>query len=148
MCRWWWAIFLTLATPAVAEPIEPGDVYVVDGDTIAVYGMKPNVRLVGFNAPETSNVCEAEQQLGRKAWARLVELVRAGHLDFTYVACSCRPGTEGTKSCNWGRDCGTLKSNGRDVGDILVAEGLAVPFHCGATSCPATPRPWCSTRRD
>jgi len=63
MCRWWLAIFLTLATPAVAEPIEPGDVYVIDGDTI----------VVGLNAPETSNVCEAERQLGLKAaqrWGR------------------------------------------------------------------------------
>jgi hypothetical protein len=25
----------------------------------------------------------------------------------------------------------------------LIAEGLAVPFVCGATSCPKTPRPWC-----
>jgi hypothetical protein len=46
-------------------------------------------------------------------------------------------------ACNHGRACGTLRSNGRDVGAILIAEGLAVPFVCGATSCPKTPRPWC-----
>jgi len=90
MCRWWWAIFLALATPAVAEPIEPGDVYVIDGDTINVFHVQPNVRLVGFNAPESSNaLCEAERQLGVRAARRLFELVRAGHLDFEYVACSC-----------------------------------------------------------
>ncbi len=44
---------------------------------------------------------------------------------------------------NYGRDCGTLKSSGRDVGAILMEEGLAVPFVCGATRCPKTPRPWC-----
>jgi hypothetical protein len=32
---------------ALGEPIEPSDVYVVDGDTIAVFHMQPNVRLVG-----------------------------------------------------------------------------------------------------
>ena len=144
MCRWWWAIFLTLATPAVAEPIDPADVTVIDGDTIAVYHMQPNVRLVGFNAPESSNAaCEAERQLGVRASQRLRELVHAGHLDFVYVECSCPASKQGTQFCNWGRDCGTLKSNGRDVGSILIAEGLVVPFVCGATSCPKTPRPWC-----
>jgi len=144
MCRWWLAIFLTLATPAAAESIDPADVTVIDGDTIAVYHMQPNVRLVGFNAPESSNVaCEAERQLGVRATQRLLELVRAGHLDFEYVECSCPAKTQGTRFCNYGRDCGTLKSHDRDVGAILIAEGLAVPFKCGATSCPKTPRPWC-----
>jgi hypothetical protein len=36
-----------------------------------------------------------------------------------------------------------LKANGRDVGSILISEGLAVPFHCRGTGCPPTPRPWC-----
>ena len=31
----------------------------------------------------------------------------------------------------------------RDVGAILIEESLAVPFVCGATDCPKTPRPWC-----
>jgi len=35
------------------------------------------------------------------------------------------------------------KASGRDVGVILIEEGLAVPFKCGATSCPKTPKPWC-----
>jgi hypothetical protein len=74
---------------------------------------------------------------------RLRDLIRAGNLDFTYVKCSCPAATQGTPACNYGRDCGTLKSNGRDVGAILIEEGLAVPFICGATHCPRTPRPWC-----
>jgi endonuclease YncB( thermonuclease family) len=143
MRRWLLALMLAFATPAVAEPIDPADVTVIDGDTIAVYHMQPNVRLVGFNAPETSNVCEAERQLGLRAAQRLLDLVRAGHLDFVYVRCSCLAGTQNTRFCNYGRDCGTLKSNGRDVGTILIEEKLAVSFVCGATSCPKTPRPWC-----
>jgi hypothetical protein len=27
---------------------------------------------------------------------------------------------------------------------MLIEEGLAVPFVCGATHCPKTPRPWCN----
>jgi endonuclease YncB( thermonuclease family) len=56
------ALLLTLATPAVAEPIDPEDVTVIDGDTINVFHVQSNVRLVGFNAPESSNaLCEAER---------------------------------------------------------------------------------------
>ena len=149
MCRWLMlALLLALATStARVEPIEPGDVYVIDGDTINVFHVQPNVRLVGFNAPESSNAaCEAERQLGVRATQRLLELVRAGHLDFQYVECSCPAKTQGTRFCNYGRDCGTLKSRGRDVGAILIEEGLAVPFICGATSCPKTPRPWCGAQ--
>jgi endonuclease YncB( thermonuclease family) len=138
------ALLALAMSPARGEPIEPGDVYVIDGDTINVFHVQPNVRLVGFNAPESSNAaCEAEHQLGVRAAQRLRELVHAGHLDFVYVECSCPASKQGTQFCNWGRDCGTLKSNGRDVGSIPIAEGLAVPFVCGATSCPKTPRPWC-----
>jgi endonuclease YncB( thermonuclease family) len=135
---------LFLAIPANAGPIDPADIRIVDGDTIQVYRQHPNVRLVGFNAPETRNAsCPAEAELGARATRRLRELVRAGGLDFEYVRCSCPEGTQGTFACNWKRDCGTLKSNGRDVGSILIAEGLAVSFVCGTTSCPKTPRPWC-----
>jgi len=139
---------ITLIMPAscvsFAEPINPTDVRVIDGDTIRVYQKQPNVRLVGFNAPETRRAaCEPEHELGAKATRRLRDLVRDGNLDFEFVACSCPPGTEGTSACNYGRRCGTLKANGRDVGTILIAEGLAVPFQCGDTRCPKTPRPWC-----
>jgi endonuclease YncB( thermonuclease family) len=126
-----------LSMPAIAEPIDPSDIRVMDGDTIRVYHQQPNVRLVGFNAPETRRAeCDAEADLGARATRRLRDLVRAGNLEFQYVKCSCPPGTEGTFACNYGRDCGTLRSNGRDVGTILIEEGLAVPFVCGATHCP------------
>lgn len=132
---------------ATAGPIEPNRITVLDGDTIRIDRAAPSIRLVGFNAPETEQgkyACEAELALGIRARSRLRELVNAGNLDFEFIACSCPPGTEGTRSCNYGRKCGTLWSKGRDVGDILITEGLAVPFVCGATRCPKTPRPWCS----
>ena len=135
------AALAILILPATAAQIDPADILVLDGDTIQVFHQHPNVRLVGFNAPETRNAaCQAEADLGAKATRRLRDLVKLGNLDFTYIRCSC-PDT--TKSCNWGRNCGTLRSNGRDVGAILIEEGLAVRFKCGATSCPKTPRPWC-----
>jgi micrococcal nuclease len=106
--------------------------------------MRPNVRLVGFNAPETRRAkCDAERKLGDRATLRVRDLVKAGDLDYVPVTCSCPAGTEGTMACNYGRECGTLKASGRDVGAILIEENLAVSFICGATRCPKTPKPWC-----
>ncbi|WP_245496003.1 thermonuclease family protein [Rhizobium leguminosarum] len=115
-----------------------------DGDTVHVVGDATGTRLVGFNTPEKfSPQCEYERQLGERASSRLRELVAHGSARLTKVACACAPGTEGTKKCNHGRYCGTLLVDGKDVGSILISEGLAVPFVCGRTSCPPTPRPWC-----
>jgi endonuclease YncB( thermonuclease family) len=134
------ALAYLYASVARAASIDPGDVTVIDGDTIRVHHKRPNVRLVGFNAPETRRaVCQAERDLGDKATRRVRELVRSGNLDFEFVACSCRPATEGTPACNYGRHCGTLKAAGRDVGEILIAEGLAVPFKCLGHSARRTP---------
>lgn len=46
------ACVLVLSGLAAAAPIEPKDVRVIDGDTIRIFQKRPNVRLVGFNAPE------------------------------------------------------------------------------------------------
>lgn len=132
------------AHAAWAAPITSGEVRVIDGDTIRIGHQKPDVRLVGFNAPETRRaICEAERGLGDKATRRLRDIVQSSKLDFEFVACACQAGTEGTPSCNYGRRCGSLKANGRDVGAILISENLAVPFVCGQTRCPPTPKPWC-----
>jgi endonuclease YncB( thermonuclease family) len=133
---------------AAGTPIHPSDVYVLDGDTVRIHNQKPSIRLVGFNAPETGAraKCDAERALGVKATARVRDLVRRGNLDFEFVACACKPGTEGTLSCNYGRRCGILKADGVEVGHTLIADGLAVPFKCRARSCPPTPKPWCSSK--
>ncbi|BCG94179.1 membrane protein [Mesorhizobium sp. 131-2-1] len=117
---------------------------ITDGDTIRLNGAAKGTRLVGFNAPESIEPrCDAEGDLGRRAKARLTELVASAKLELKMIPCSCPAGTEGTNKCNYARSCGYLFADGRDVGDILVSEGLAVPFVCGSTSCPSTPRPWC-----
>jgi endonuclease YncB( thermonuclease family) len=122
--------------------LQPSSVRVIDGDTIAVGGR--TIRLVGFDTPESGNLarCARERDLAARATARLHQLVSAGGVDLQAVRCSCRPGTEGTSACNYGRACGVLRSQGRDVGPILIGEGLARPYHCGATSCPRR-QSWC-----
>jgi endonuclease YncB( thermonuclease family) len=136
---------LAISIPANAAPIDPADIFVIDADTIRIHHEQPNIRLIGFNAPETRNAaCSTEAELGARATRRLRDIVKLGNLDLTPVRCSCPEATQGTFACNYGRSCGTLRSNGRDVGAILIEERLAVPFVCGATHCPATPRPLCN----
>jgi hypothetical protein len=91
------------AAPAVVGAIDATDVRVIDGDTIRVFHKRPNVRLVGFNAPETRR--PAERELGAKATRCLRDIVCSHRLDFRFVPCACRPGTEGTQACNFGRRC-------------------------------------------
>lgn len=127
-------------------PLVRSQFSITDGDTIRLDGTAKGTRLVGFNAPESIEPrCTVEADLGRRAKARLTELVASAKLELKMVPCSCPSGTEGTDRCNYGRSCGTLFANGQNVGDVLIAEGLAVPFVCGATSCPPTPRPWCAS---
>ena len=132
-------------SPSQGRTIRANDVRVIDGDTVDIRGQDANVRLVGFNAPETWRPqCDAERAVGRRATARLGQLVRgAGVIEFRRVACSCRAGTEGTDQCNFGRQCGSLFVDGVDVGATLIGEGLAVPYRCGQTSCPPRPQAWC-----
>jgi hypothetical protein len=62
--------------------ITADDLSVIDGNTIGIHQQKPDVRLVGFNAPETRRAqCQAERALGDKATARLRNLVRSSKLE-------------------------------------------------------------------
>src|SRR6516225_8456285 len=78
---------------------------------------------------------ESERMLAAKATFRLRQLVSRGGLDLQLVPCACRRGTEGTPHCNYGRACGTLTAAGKDVGELLISEGLARNYVCGRTTC-------------
>lgn len=88
---------------------------VVDGDTIWLRGEK--IRLQGFDAPETTtNICGGNQEvnLGKQATRRLVEIMNSGNMAIR------RSGKD-----RYGRTLAVLTSKGVNVGDILIAEGLA-----------------------
>ena len=102
-------------------PIAPPDIEVVDGDTVRVRG-RP-VRLLGFDTPETHEPrCAREARLGREATAELRRLVRSGaRLDLRP-----RPGRD-----RYGWGLGRLAVGGRDMGEALIAAGLARPYGGG-----------------
>jgi hypothetical protein len=84
-----------------------------------------------------------ERMLAARATSRLRQMIKPGDdIDLQIFVCSCRPGTEGTMACNYRRACGYLTVDGRDVGDVLIAENLAHSYVCGRNSCPKR-QPWC-----
>lgn len=104
--------------------------YVYDGDTVELIcgGTRRSARLVGFDTPETKSPrCAAEAALGARATRRLRALLQSGEVAIY------RQGYD-----KYGRDLAVVTVAGRDVGDILVAEGLAHAYHGG------TRAGWCA----
>jgi micrococcal nuclease len=95
---------------------------VVDGDTfdLTCEGQPAfGARLIGVDAPEIDGAkCPAEQRRGREARAYLERLLAAG--DVTKVQLGDRLGD--------GRMLVAVEVAGADVGQAMVASGLAVKF--------------------
>jgi endonuclease YncB( thermonuclease family) len=142
------AFFLALvlsciAAAATADPIQPGAIGIVDGDTITVSGYSRHVRLLGFDTPETGFEarCAAERSVAAQATQRLRQIVAGGGLDLAIIPCKCWE-RRGMFNCNAGRYCGVLKANGRDVSELMIKEGLARPAQCGK-ACRDDRKSWC-----
>jgi Micrococcal nuclease (thermonuclease) homologs len=110
---------VTFTLPAAAQQFEMCGSHrhtcVVDGDTIWLDGQ--NLRLQSYDTPEPyTDICggQAEVALARRASARLLELLNSNA--FT---------VETGRKDRYGRVLATIRIDGRDVGDILISEGLA-----------------------
>jgi len=107
-----------------SSPTQPAAalaIVVIDGDTIDVGGVR--WRLTGFDTPETRRAkCADERALGLHAKARLEELLAGGAVALT---------PKGVASDRYGRRLGTLSAGGRDVGEVLIGEGLARRYSGG-----------------
>ena len=80
-------LFILWTGAVLSAPIASDEIRVIDGDTVRIGHQRPDVRLVGFKAPETRRaICEAERELGDKATRRLRDLVQSSKLDFEFVA--------------------------------------------------------------
>lgn len=101
--------------PLCSGPVR--ETCVVDGDTIWYRGEK--IRLVGFDTPEVSNPgCAREARLGRQATLRLQEWLNEG-------AFSLSANPDGRAEDRYGRSLLVVSRGGQNVGDIMLAEGLA-----------------------
>lgn len=98
------------AMPKCSGPIRRN--CVVDGDTLWVDGEK--VRIANINAPEIKGRCANERRMAVEATDLLRQQVTNKSLRIL------RSGTD-----KYGRTLATIAADGRDVDDILVAEGLA-----------------------
>ena len=104
---------------------------VIDGDTIVMD--KTHIRIANIDAPEIGHPkCDAELRLGEVARRRMVELLESGEIVI-------HPGDpqDGRLKDRYGRTLATVTVDGRDVGKILIAEGLARPWT-------GRRMPWCN----
>lgn len=108
---------LCLATPAVAD-VE-GVVRVIDGDTFDVGGVR--VRLHGIDAPEVSQTCTHPQR-GEWACGAYVRDDLRARLDGRRVSC-LELDVDG-----YGRVVGKCFIDGRDINEMIVADGLAEAY--------------------
>ncbi len=103
--------------------------FVYDGDTVELLcgARTETARLVGFDTPETRDPgCEAEAALGLRAKLRLGDL----------VAQAQGAGAQGQGSIlldhrghdRYGRSLVEMRIGGRDVAEVMIAEGLAVAY--------------------
>lgn len=86
----------------------------VDGDTFRCG--RERVRIADIDAPEIDGRCREERVLALQARARLAQLLRSGAVEMR---------RSGRDRDSYGRLLRIVTVDGRNAGDILVAEGLA-----------------------
>lgn len=95
---------------------EPDEIRVWDGDSIRLSTTRQaeTVRILNIDAPEIEGPCAYESGLALQSKVRLAELLKGRRVEIL------RQGTD-----RYGRTLAAIRVEGRDVGDILVSEGLA-----------------------
>ncbi|MBS9720142.1 thermonuclease family protein [Tianweitania sp. BSSL-BM11] len=103
---------------------------ITDGDTIRIG--RERIRIANIDAPELRKPqCDAERRLAAVAKARLAKLLASGK-----ITLHRGDPQDGRLKDRHGRTLATITVDGRDVGDILVEEGLARPWS-------GRREPWC-----
>jgi endonuclease YncB( thermonuclease family) len=127
-----WITLFMFVKPAKGETVDARQVYVIDGDTIAL--ARERIRLLAIDAPETRDArCERERVAGYETKARVVDLLRFGRsVDIR------RQG-----HVRYGRTLAHILIDGRDLGEQLVREKLALPYRSVADARAARFAHWC-----
>lgn len=106
-------------------------VSVTDGDTLSIGGEK--IRIANIDTPEIRHAqCDAERRLGVVAKQRLETLLKSGTISLTRG-----DPKDGRVKDRHGRTLGLVLVDGRDVGEMLIAENLARPWG-------GKREPWCT----
>lgn len=133
------AFGLVFAVVLKAETVDGRRAVIIDGDTVSID--RERIRILNIDAPETyRSRCEAELVLGLKTKERLAQLLRTGPV--TVRRC------DGDRCIDpYGRSLARLEAGGRDVGEVLVSEGLALPWASGPAARQARAIYWCGSGR-
>lgn len=125
---------MLLAMVSVADA-QKRTIRVIDGDTIKASNLRATVRIAGYDSPEirkdirSGYRCEAELELGLRAKAALEALLAPPNAVVVKRTLS---------RDEYGRRLAFVTSNNVDVGETLIAGGLARLWG------PGMPRPkWC-----
>ncbi|MGJ7043780.1 endonuclease YncB(thermonuclease family) [Shinella sp. BE166] len=98
-----------------AVQCEPTEIRIWDGDTFRVGSRGgESVRIFNIDAPEIEGKCRFESDLAQQSKQRLASILEGGKVEIQ------RQDTD-----RYGRTLAAVRVNGRDAGDMLVAEGLA-----------------------
>ena len=110
-----------------------GKAHPASRSTLCGHPVPERIRVLGIDAPESHEPrCERELVAGLKAKERLAQLVRAEVVSVT------RDGKD-----RYGRTLATLSAGGKDIGAVLIAEKLALPWQDGPQARAARIRRWC-----
>lgn len=128
------ALALTFVDPAQGEPSRPpaaerANWRVIDGDTFEDLDTGDRYRLENIDTPETGGRarCTAERQLGDRATRQARALITsANSLDVRRTG----------RVDRYDRIIAFIEVDGRDLGELLIAEGLARPWR-------GRREPWC-----
>lgn len=104
-----------------------GDTFTADVEIWPRLTHRVSVRIIGIDTPELRSKCQAEKDMARAARQRLEALLSADAVVLTDV----RLGKFA------GRVLAKVLTPAGDVSAILIAEGIARPYHGGRR------QPWC-----
>lgn len=118
----------------VAGPVPAEVISVYDGDTLTVRAtvwvdqvLETRVRVAGIDAPEIRGRCAEERDLAQRARTALAEIAGAA-----VQLVDVRPDKYGDRV-----RARVLTADGRDIAALLIAAGLARPYHGERR------QPWC-----
>jgi hypothetical protein len=105
-------------------PVAKQPIYAFDGDTFDMGGQR--IRVANIDAPELHpSRCAEEERLGQAAKARLSALLNSGTVTMS-----------GSGHDQYGRELRNVQVNGQDVGEAMIAAGVAREYGSGR-------KPWC-----